>query len=114
MVELVAEVRRLSGEVRELRAAVADRERPSSDPERVPAAVPRILLGRRDAAHALGMSTDTFAQLVAPHVGCVRRGTGGRGGGRAMRLYRLDDLDAWAAANATKMADDLPPRPPGA
>lgn len=71
--------------------------------------VPRILLGRRDAARSLGMSTDTFAQLVAPHVGCVRRGTGGRGGGRALRLYRVADLETWAAANATRIADDLPP-----
>mgnify|MGYP001273039836 CR=1 FL=1 len=76
--------------------------------------VPRILLGRRDAARSLGMSTDTFAQLVAPHVGCVRRGTGGRGGGRAIRLYRVVDLDAWAAANATRISDDLPLRAIGA
>lgn len=76
--------------------------------ERIGPDVPRILLGRRDAARALGMSTDTFAQLVAPHVGCVRRGTGGRGGGRALRLYRVEDLDAWARANTSRLADDLP------
>lgn len=70
-------------------------------------APPPILVDTRTAAAMVGMSADTFKRDVSPFVKCVRRGTGGKGQGRAIRLYVVADLHRWADENATRIADDL-------
>lgn len=66
-----------------------------------------ILADTRTAAAMLGMGVDAFRAHVAPHVGCVRRGTAGKGQGRALRLYRVADLERWADEHATRIVDEL-------
>lgn len=66
-----------------------------------------ILVDTRGAASMLGMSGDVFRRDVAPHVACVRRGAAGKGKGRAVRLYVVRDLEAWATSHATRIADGL-------
>ena len=56
------------------------------------ATVPRMLLSRREAAAALGMSLRHFQRHVQPHVRCVYSGQ--------LRLYRLRDLEHWAEREA--------------
>ena len=50
--------------------------------------VPRMLLSRREAATALGMSLRHFQRHVQPYVRCVYSGQ--------LRLYRPRDLERWA------------------
>jgi hypothetical protein len=57
-----------------------------------PAAAPRMLLTRSEAAAALGMSLRHFQRHVQPHVRCVYSGQ--------LRLYPLRDLERWADAEA--------------
>jgi hypothetical protein len=52
------------------------------------AAVARMLLTRREAAAALGMSLRHFQRHVQPFVPCVYSGQ--------LRLYRPRDLERWA------------------
>jgi hypothetical protein len=52
------------------------------------AAVPRMLLSRREAATALGVSLRHFQRHVQPFVPCVYSGQ--------LRLYRPADLQRWA------------------
>jgi hypothetical protein len=59
-----------------------------------PAAVPRMLLTRSEAAAALGMSLRHFQRHVQPHVRCVYSGQ--------LRLYPLRDLERWADAEACR------------
>lgn len=66
LVELLAEVRRLSGEVRELRAVVAGRERPSGD-----------LVTAAKLAELLGVRRE-YIYANADRLGAVRLGTGPR------------------------------------
>jgi hypothetical protein len=54
--------------------------------------VPRVLLSRREAAEALGMSLRHFQRHVQPHVRCVYSGQ--------LRLYPLKELERWAEAQA--------------
>ena len=49
--------------------------------------VPRMLLTRREAARALGMSLRHFQRHVQPHLRCVYSGQ--------LRLYRPRDLERW-------------------
>lgn len=49
---------------------------------------PRLLLTRREAALALGMSLSHFQRHVQPHLRCVYSGQ--------LRLYRPSDLERWA------------------
>jgi hypothetical protein len=58
------------------------------------AAVPRMLLSRREAAAALGMSLRHFQRHVQPYVRCVYSGQ--------LRLYRMRDLERWAEAEAVE------------
>jgi hypothetical protein len=51
-------------------------------------AVPRMLLTRREAAAALGVSLRHFQRHVQPFVPCVYSGQ--------LRLYRPRDLERWA------------------
>ena len=51
-----------------------------------------IALSKEQAAAVLGMSADSFERYVQPHVPCIRR--------NRLRLYRVADLERWAAANA--------------
>jgi hypothetical protein len=53
---------------------------------------PRVLLTRREAAEALGMSLRHFQRHVQPHIRCVYSGQ--------LRLYPLKDLERWAEQNA--------------
>ena len=55
-------------------------------------AVPRMLLTRREAASALGMSLRHFQRHVQPFVPCVYSGQ--------LRLYRPCDLEQWAKDEA--------------
>lgn len=57
-------------------------------------AVPRMLLTRREAAAALGMSLRHFQRHVQPHVRCVYSGQ--------LRLYPLRDLERWAEDEACR------------
>lgn len=52
------------------------------------AAMRRLLLTRREAAEALGMSLSHFQRHVQPDLRCVYSGH--------LRLYRPADLDDWA------------------
>ena len=54
--------------------------------------VPRVLLSRREAAAALGVSLRHFERHVQPYMRCVYSGQ--------LRLYRLRDLERWAEAEA--------------
>jgi hypothetical protein len=56
--------------------------------------VPRVLLSRREAADALGMSLRHFQRHVQPHVRCVYSGQ--------LRLYPLKDLEHWAEEHACR------------
>lgn len=49
---------------------------------------PRLLLTRREAAEALGMSLSHFQRHVQPQVRCVYSGQ--------LRLYRPADLERWS------------------
>jgi hypothetical protein len=52
----------------------------------------RLLLTRREAAEALGMSLSHFQRHVQPRLRCVYSGQ--------LRLYRPRDLERWAEAEA--------------
>jgi hypothetical protein len=56
--------------------------------------VPRMLLSRREAAAALGMSLRHFQRYVQPYVRCVYSGQ--------LRLYRPRDLERWADDEACR------------
>jgi hypothetical protein len=53
---------------------------------------PRVLLSRREAAEALGMSLRHFQRHVQPHIRCVYSGQ--------LRLYPLKDLERWVDQHA--------------
>ena len=53
-----------------------------------PAPVGRVLLSRREAAAALGMSLSHFQRHVQPFLPCVYSGQ--------LRLYRPADLERWS------------------
>ena len=67
--------------------SVAQRTRATTE-----GAVPRMLLTRREAATALGMSLRHFQRHVQPHVRCVYSGQ--------LRLYLMRDLERWAEDEA--------------
>lgn len=52
----------------------------------------RLLLTRREAAAALGVSLSHFQRHVQPHLRCVYSGQ--------LRLYRPGDLERWAERTA--------------
>jgi hypothetical protein len=56
--------------------------------------VPRMLLTRREAATALGMSLRHFQRHVQPHLRCVYSGQ--------LRLYPVRDLERWAEDEACR------------
>jgi hypothetical protein len=58
-----------------------------------PASVPRLLLTKREAAAALGMSVRHFERHVQAHVRCVHSGQ--------LTLYPIGDLERWALAEST-------------
>lgn len=53
---------------------------------------PRVLLTRREAAEALGMSLSHFQRHVQPQIRCVYSGQ--------LRLYPLRDLEQWVEEQA--------------
>lgn len=57
---------------------------------------PRLLLTRREAAEALGMSLSHFQRHVQPHLRCVYSGQ--------LRLYRPRELARWADHAASEPA----------
>lgn len=57
-----------------------------------PTNVPRVALGRQEAAAALGMSLDSFERHVQPELRLIRRGK--------LRLIPLVELERWAIDNA--------------
>lgn len=52
--------------------------------------VPRLALNQQEAAEALGMSVDSFAEHVKPNVPCVLVGS--------RRLYPVVELQRWLNA----------------
>jgi hypothetical protein len=60
--------------------------------------VPRLALNQAEAAAAVGVSLATFKRRVAPSVRCVYLG--------AARLYPVDALHEWLAAQAVEPRDD--------
>lgn len=62
---------------------------------------PRLLLTRKEAAEALGMSLRHFQRHVQPHLPCVYSGQ--------LRLYRLCDLEQWAEREAHVPEPDVTP-----
>lgn len=54
---------------------------------------PRLLLTRREAAVALGVSLSHFQRHIQRHIPCVYSGQ--------LRLYRPEDLERWAEAEAS-------------
>jgi len=61
--------------------------------------VPRLGLRPGEAAAALGVSPEFFADRIAAEIPCVRRG--------ALRLYPVSALQRWLDRNARALADDL-------
>jgi hypothetical protein len=53
---------------------------------------PRLLLTRKEAANALGMSLSHFQRHAQPYLPCVYSGQ--------LRLYRPQDLAKWAEEEA--------------
>jgi excisionase family DNA binding protein len=53
----------------------------------------RLLVTRKEAARALGVSLSHFQRHVQPHLPCVYSGQ--------LRLYRLADLERWIEAEAS-------------
>jgi len=49
--------------------------------------IPRLALNQQEAAEALGMSVDSFAEHVKPSVACVLVGS--------RRLYPVTELQSW-------------------
>ena len=64
------------------------------------AAVPRVALSREVAAHALGISLDSFERYVQPHVRIIRLGR--------LRLVAIAELEDWARS-AGERAVQPPP-----
>jgi excisionase family DNA binding protein len=60
----------------------------------IPAPVPRVALSIEEACASLGVSWDTWAEHVAPHVGFVRIGR--------RKLVPVRELEAWLAAEAER------------
>jgi hypothetical protein len=58
-----------------------------------PSPIPRVLLTKREAAAALGMSLRHFERHVQAHVHCVHSGQ--------LTLYPVRDLERWATDEAT-------------
>lgn len=58
-----------------------------------PKAVPRLLLTKREAAAALGMSVRHFERHVQAHVRCVHSGQ--------LTLYPVGDLERWTLNEST-------------
>lgn len=54
--------------------------------------VQRVLLSRREAADALGMSLSHFQRHVQPHIRCVYSGQ--------LRFFLLRDIERWAEREA--------------
>jgi hypothetical protein len=69
------------------RLAFVNADRTSTAPGRG-----KLLLSRREAAAALGISLSHFQRHVQPYLRCVYCGQ--------LRLYRPDDLEAWAEDRA--------------
>ncbi len=65
---------------------------------RVQSAVPRLALRVGEAAAALGVSEDYFAEHVAPELRWVRRG--------ALKLVSVQELERWLAANGARTLED--------
>jgi hypothetical protein len=61
---------------------------------RMDSTVPRMLLTRREAARALGMSLRHFQRHVQPHLRCVYSGQ--------LRLYPVRDVERWAEDEACR------------
>jgi len=58
----------------------------------------RVLLTRKEAAEALGMSLSHFQRHVQPFIPCVYSGQ--------LRLYRPTDLEKWAEEKALSSRKD--------
>jgi hypothetical protein len=64
-----------------------------------PGAVPRLALSMTEAAQALGVSPDFFAEHIAPELRIVRRGR--------RKIVAVRELEAWLEANASRLTEDL-------
>jgi hypothetical protein len=59
----------------------------------------KLLVSRREAASALGVSLSHFQRHIQPYLRCVYCGQ--------LRLYRPDDLEAWAEDHAVLPAGEV-------
>lgn len=62
------------------------------------APVPRLALSLSEAAEALGVSADYFAEYVAPDLRMVRRGR--------KRLIAVSELERWLESSAARTLED--------
>ena len=58
------------------------------------APIPRICLGREEAAASLGIGLDSFERHVQPHIRMIRRGR--------LRLVPISELQRWAEQAAER------------
>jgi hypothetical protein len=65
-----------------------------------PPVVPRLAFRVGEAAQALGVSPDFFAEHVAPELKWVRRG--------AVRLVARAELDAWLDREGARTLEEAP------
>ena len=72
-------------ELRELAAVLAEAQKVEP--------VKRLTYTRAEAAQALGISANTFDRHVAPHLPRIQSGS-------KLRLFRVEDIEAWAKDRA--------------
>jgi excisionase family DNA binding protein len=67
---------------------------PSAPPESVARTTPTLALNQDEAAAALGVSVDFFAEWIRHELRVVRRGR--------RRLYAVAELERWLAENGSR------------
>jgi hypothetical protein len=72
----------------------------NGQPRSPKAPVPRLALSLSEAAAALGVSGDFFAEHVAPDLRLVRRGR--------KRLVAVAELERWLERNASRTLEGAP------
>jgi hypothetical protein len=62
-------------------------------------AIPRLAFRVGEAAEALGVSADFFAEHIAPELAWVRRGS--------VKLVARSELEAWLSRQASRTLDEF-------
>ena len=92
---LALRARSVDGPARSQTTNDAMSEQLAAPPRRVSA--PRLALTKPEAAHALGMSIDSFERHVQPELRVVRRGK--------LRLFALRELERWLDENGAHVLE---------